>query len=148
MVFAGTCSGTVICWDLTEERKMWKLGGHLTEVKFLEPGYCEEDQHLLLTGSGDTNVKLWDIWAKKCYKTFKGHTKAVNCGKLSPDGNWVVTGSDDGDIIIWDIKTESIVQTLGNPGLKVISLVLNPCTYTMASGFSNKSVKYWDLESF
>lgn len=86
--------------------------------------------------------------AKKCVKTFKGHTKGVNCGKFSPDGCWVVTGSDDGDIIIWDIKTETIVRTLGNQGQKVISLVFNPKTYTMASGTSNKQVKYWDLESY
>lgn len=64
---------------------------------------------MLLTGSGDTNAKLWDLRTKKCIKTYKGHTKSVNCGKLSPDGNWVVTGSDDGDIIIWDLKTEQIV---------------------------------------
>jgi len=52
---------------------------------------------------------VFDSTTKKCIKTYKGHTKPVNCGKLSPDGNWVVSGSDDGDIIIWDFKTEQII---------------------------------------
>jgi len=86
------------------QSKMSKYGGHLTEIKFVEPGMYEEDTNLILTGSADTNVKIWDSRVRKCVKTFKGHTKSVNCGKFSPDSNWVVTGSDDGDIIIWDVK--------------------------------------------
>lgn len=83
-------------------------------MRFIECGKNPEDNHLLLSGSGDTNVKMWDMRVKKCIKTFRGHTKGVNCGQFSPDGNWVVTGSDDGDVIIWDIGKEEIIKTLGN----------------------------------
>lgn len=48
-------------WDLSDQSRLIKLGGHLTEVKFLETGNCEEDQNMLLTGSADTNLKLWDV---------------------------------------------------------------------------------------
>lgn len=77
----------------------------MADIRFIETGSTPDDEHLLLTGSSDTNVKLWDMRAKDPVATFKDHTQGVNCGRFSPDGEWIVTGSDDGDIIIWDIST-------------------------------------------
>jgi WD40 repeat protein len=52
----------------------------------------------LITGSQDTNVKLWDLRRKEAIFTYKGHTTGVRKVATSPDGNWVCSGSDDGDI--------------------------------------------------
>jgi hypothetical protein len=137
--YVGTTSGTIYGWDLNTECRISKYGGHMTETRFIETGQTEDDENLMLSGSGDTNLKLWDIRTKKAVKTFKGHTKGVNCGKFSPDGEWIVSGDDAGDIMVWDMKTEKVVRTLGSPNQKaVVSLVFNPKTYTMASGSANK----------
>ena len=60
-IYAGTLSGTVYGWELNKMKKMNKFSGHMTKVKFLETGASEEDSHLMMTGSGDTTVKLWDL---------------------------------------------------------------------------------------
>jgi WD40 repeat protein len=87
-----------------------KLSGHLTTCNFVEVSTEEEDMHMMITGSGDTNVKVWDLRSGKASHTFKNHSKAVNCAKFSPDGNWVASGGADGNTYITDIRTEKVVH--------------------------------------
>ena len=49
-------------------------------------------------GSGDTNLKLWDIRRKGCIFTYKGHSETVTCLKFSPDGQWVASGGEEGAV--------------------------------------------------
>lgn len=95
-MFAGTDGGSVYGWDLSSSKYSIKLSGHLTTCNFLQVSTDEEDANLLITGSGDTNVRVWDVRTGKSEHTFKNHSKAVNCAKFSPDGNWVASGGDDG----------------------------------------------------
>jgi WD40 repeat protein len=53
---------------------------------------------LLVTGSLDTNVKVWDLRRKDCINTFKGHSKGIKKLAISPDGKWVCSGSENGEI--------------------------------------------------
>jgi katanin p80 WD40 repeat-containing subunit B1 len=48
------------------------------------------------SGSVDTNLKIWDVRRKGCIQTYKGHTKAINIIRFSPDGRWVISGGDEG----------------------------------------------------
>ena len=50
------------------------------------------------SGSGDTNLKLWDIRRKGCIFTYKGHSETVTCLKFSPDGQWVASGGEEGAV--------------------------------------------------
>ena len=63
---------------------------------------CPIDFHpygdFLSSGSGDTNLKLWDIRRKGCIFTYKGHSEAVTCLKFSPDGQWVASGGEEGAV--------------------------------------------------
>ena len=87
-----------------------KLSGHLTTCNFIELGTEEEEAHLMISGSGDTNLKIWDLRSGKPVQTIKHHSKAVNCAKISPDGNWVASGGSDGNTFITDIRTEKVVH--------------------------------------
>ena len=54
--------------------------------------------HDFFSGSGDTNLKLWDIRRKGCIFTYKGHSETVTCLKFSPDGQWVASGGEEGAV--------------------------------------------------
>jgi WD40 repeat protein len=63
-----------------------------------------------VTGSTDTNIKVWDLRMKSNQNvlTFKEHSGPVNCLALSPDARWVASGGDDGALKIWDITSGKV----------------------------------------
>jgi len=56
----------------------------------------EEKNNILISGSYDSSIKVWDTRMKSCVFSFKGHTLQINCLDCSPDGRWIVSGSQDG----------------------------------------------------
>ena len=58
----------------------------------------------ILTASGDSTIKLWDLKKQKCTQTFIGHNDYV-IHLFSTKNNEFVSGSYDGTAIIWKIKS-------------------------------------------
>ncbi|CAH7686201.1 WD40-repeat-containing domain protein [Phakopsora pachyrhizi] len=66
--------------------------------------------NLLLVGSSDGMVSMWQIPSGKNIQVFAGHTAMVTCGCFTPDGKSIVTGSESSELIQWDPKTGQAVQ--------------------------------------
>lgn len=77
-VFASTDGGGVYGWDLSTSKMSMKLTGHLTTCNFMEVSTESENAHLMITGSVDTNVRIWDLRTCKTVNTLKNHSNAVN----------------------------------------------------------------------
>lgn len=60
----------------------------------------EVNRDILVSGSCDTTVKVWDINDKKCILTLKGHRAQVNDVRISPDGGWVASCGNDKRVIV------------------------------------------------
>ena len=56
----------------------------------------------LVSGSLDTNVKVWDLRVKKSMMTLKSHAKPITCVDISIDGRVVASGSNDTYLKIWE----------------------------------------------
>lgn len=79
---------------------MGKLTGHTTEITCFDIPDNPSYENLLLSGSSDTCVKLWDTDELKCIATLKGHTQRVNDVKFSPDASWAASGGSDNQVIV------------------------------------------------
>jgi WD40 repeat protein len=51
---------------------------------------------LLISGSFDETVKVWDFLGGKLLRTLPGHSEVVSCLDFSRDGSVIVSGSFDG----------------------------------------------------
>lgn len=61
--------------------------------------------NLLATGSGDTHVRLWDLFTETPSHTLAGHTGWVLCVEWDPLERKLASGGHDGHVRLWDPKT-------------------------------------------
>jgi WD40 repeat protein len=54
-----------------------------------------KDDKLVVSGSKDKTLRLWDVASGKCVKTLEGHSDPVTSVCFSKDDKLVVSGSDD-----------------------------------------------------
>ncbi|RKU30420.1 hypothetical protein C6497_04345 [Candidatus Poribacteria bacterium] len=57
---------------------------------------------IIVSGSGDRTIRLWDVDTGESIRTLSGHKGAVESVVFSPDGNTIASGSTDGTMILWE----------------------------------------------
>jgi WD40 repeat protein len=73
------------------------LKGHTASITALASFPAEDsNNHLFVSGSFDTTVRIWDTRQKTSINTFKAHAGQVNALQVTPDGKWIATGGQDG----------------------------------------------------
>ena len=73
-LYSGTVAGTVHVWDLESQSDLYRLQGHLTKCTAL----ANDGSEILVTGSQDCKVKVWDQRQGKNVLSFKNHTGTIN----------------------------------------------------------------------
>lgn len=101
------------------------------------------DGNLLVSGSNDTTVKVWDTKTGACLHTLHGHNARVESTLFSPDGELIVSGSIDGTIKIWHTKTGDCLHTLREHKDRICSIAFSPDGTLFATGSADKTVKIW-----
>ena len=71
---------------------MTTLRGHVQPVYQLS---FSSDSRLLVSGSADSTLKVWDLAKKKLHADLPGHADEVYAVDWSPDGQMVASGGKD-----------------------------------------------------
>jgi len=104
--------------------------------------------NVLVSGSWDQTVKVWDSSDMTCKATLagvNGHTGYINTISLSPDGSLCASGGRDGKAKLWDITSQEFLYEL-EAGEQIHALAFSPVRYWLCAACQN-SIKIWDLES-
>lgn len=123
------------------------------------PGHAEAILHVafspdgknLVSGSGDTTVRLWDVQTSTPKKTMKGHTNWVLAVCFSPDGQHVASGGMDGELRIWKVSDGTMVGKPMKAHRKWITAIAwepmhnNPKCTRVATASKDNTVKIWDI---
>ncbi|XP_076848975.1 U3 small nucleolar RNA-associated protein 15 homolog [Brachyhypopomus gauderio] len=70
-------------------------------------GSFRGDGKLLVAGSEEGLVRLFDVDGRVALRQFSGHTKAVHVTSFTSDGYRVVSGSDDLTCRVWDVASST-----------------------------------------
>ena len=118
------------------------LKGHTAPVSALA---MSADGKILVSGSEDKTIKLWQIGTGFLFRTLTEHSGSVFALAISPDGKILASGSGDGTIKIWDLSSFKLLHTLTNHTKSVLALAISADGRILASGSEDKTVKIWHL---
>jgi WD40 repeat protein len=80
---------------------------------------------MMLTGSFDGTVKLWDAETGNWIRSFEGHTNWVRSIVFSKDGSRVLTASYDNTAKLWNVETGELIRSFQGHTNKVNSAVFS-----------------------
>lgn len=125
----------------------WKYGRYSTRIiKGHTNGVMclQFDDRILMTGSYDATVKIWDIKTGKEIRTISGHTQGIRC--LQFDDTKLITGSLDNTIKVWNWHTGQLIRTLTGHSQGVIGLHM--ADKLLASGSSDSTIMVHDFNNY
>jgi WD40 repeat protein len=122
---------------LKEKNQKKILEGHEDRIICVAYSF---DGHYIVSGSGDSNLILWNGKTGEQIKVLKGHAGPVRCVAYSPDGNYIVSGSQDETLILWNGKTGERIKILqGHTG------DVNCIAYSLDGNYIVSGSNDWDL---
>lgn len=100
---------------------------------------------LILSGSFDNSIKVWDISSGECVKTLLGHSNWIFCIEILTS-SLIASGSSDKNVHIWDIVSGKCVRILqGHLGSVYSIQVLS--FNRLASCSADKTIKIWNFNT-
>jgi len=129
----------------TDQPEIVLQTGHTGSISVMD---ISADGKLLVSGSWDKTIKIWDLQDRKVLRVLRGHTEEVSTVDLSPDGKYIVSGAWDGTIRIWDVKTGQQIKVLvGDSPERVRSVVFTQDGKNIISGGDDNKIRIWDVVS-
>ena len=122
--------------------------GHKSAVISIE--FSSQDENLLVSGSKDCTVKVWDVSNMKRVRhvrTFEGHTDQIWAVTFSPDRKLIASGSNDLTVRIWDMDSGNPLHILSRHEKWIWSIAFSPNGNILASGSDDGMVVLWDVRS-
>lgn len=156
-IATAAANGQIVIYDLNRPGvELARLHEHSRQVHRV--AFNPFQGALLLSGSQDTTVRLWDLRAlardesvmtcRSVYK-YSGNNEGVRDLRWSPtEGVEFAVGTDNGVIQRWDLQKPNVPLLKINAHEKTCySIDWHPDGKHLASGGADKNVKVWDFSS-
>ncbi|TCD69348.1 hypothetical protein EIP91_007904 [Steccherinum ochraceum] len=152
MIATGGMDGKVRIWRRVGSEG-WKTWEFLTELQGPDEVMWlrwHPKGNVLLAGSNDSMVWLWQLPSGNTMQVFAGHTGPVQCGEFTPDGKRIITADAEGNLIFWDPRSPTPVFKLGPNNARfdidqITSLAVNPASTLAVVGGSAGGVRVVSL---
>ncbi|NET73934.1 MAG: WD40 repeat domain-containing protein, partial [Sphaerospermopsis sp. SIO1G2] len=105
------------------------------------------DGELVISGSSDQTVKVWNLKTKEEMFTLSGHDGWVNTVAVTADGELVISGSSDQTIKVWNLNTEEEPLTLSGHSRPVQAVAVTADGELVISGSRDQTIKVWSLNT-
>jgi small GTP-binding protein len=103
------------------------------------------DCKMILCGSRDNSVRLWNVKSKRCLKLFNGHTGEIWSVAWSPDQQRALSGSSDCTVRLWDLETGDSIHELKAHHSKVTCVAWSPDQRHAISASADRTMRLWEV---
>ena len=104
------------------------------------------DDRYAISGSDDTNARLWDLATGELVHTWP-HSAKVSKVQLSADGRYAMTNASSEGIYIWSTQSGKLVRRLNKIRATIASAVFSDDSKQIATGYTREEIILWDIES-
>uniref|UniRef100_A0A8B9Q9H3 Kinesin family member 21A n=1 Tax=Apteryx owenii TaxID=8824 RepID=A0A8B9Q9H3_APTOW len=144
---------SVRMWDLKRFQSTGKLTGHLGPVMCLTVDRISNGQDLIVTGSKDHYIKMFDVTegalgsVSPTHNFEPPHYDGIEA--LAIMGDNLFSGSRDNGIKKWDLAQKDLLQQVPNAHKDwVCALGLVPGAPVLLSGCRGGMLRLWNVETF
>ena len=159
---------TIKVWSIEEgevqgilrghRRGVWSIQFAPKDIPTLPDLSSSSNRGLLLSGSGDKTVKIWNLADYSCVRTLEGHTNSVlrvlwlSLASSNPDSidqshthptSRLASSGSDGLVKIWDASTGETSCTLDNHTDRIWALSFNGLTNELISAGADSVITFW-----
>lgn len=134
----------VVLLDAITGRRTSVLSGHAYNIHSLA---FSLDGTLLVSGSVDKTVKLWDIQTGGVIKTFSDPPFLPSTVSISSDCTTIASGTHDGTIRLWDIRTGKCRPVANRHDNMITAITFSPTNprHLISSSYDG-TVRKWDVD--
>ncbi|GAB1299747.1 Kinesin-like protein KIF21A [Apodemus speciosus] len=152
--FLYAASGNAVrMWDLKRFQSTGKLTGHLGPVMCLTVDQISNGQDLIITGSKDHYIKMFDVTegalgtVSPTHNFEPPHYDGIEA--LAIQGDNLFSGSRDNGIKKWDLAQKGLLQQVPNAHKDwVCALGVVPGHPVLLSGCRGGILKLWNVDTF
>lgn len=127
-------------FPLNDTPPIYTLMGHAHIVGALA---MSADAKILVSGSRDKTIKIWQLETGELVRTLKGHKDEVCAIALSPDEQIIASGSVDKTIKLWHVNTGELLATFTGHTKTVTAVAFTASGEMLVSGSLDKTIKIW-----
>ncbi len=118
---AGYEKGMIKIWNFETKQCKVSLNGHKSSVSCLS---FNSSSSILVSGSLDTHLVVWDLLAERGVARLKGHkTRITQCAivESSERGNFVISSSLDGMLKVWNLEIYQVCPSSSKIDRKILN---------------------------
>ncbi|KAJ1736895.1 beta transducin [Coemansia sp. Benny D160-2] len=151
----GYSDGSVRLFDIGSHALKVVLNGHRGSISALQ---FDPTGTVLVSGSRDTDLILWDIIGETGLYRLRGHKDEITdivfvCGSENPTSalnassvGYIVTSSKDTLVKLWDLRARHCIQTLVSHRSEVWSMAASPDGRLLVTGTSDAELRVWVVD--
>ncbi|NXM91930.1 KI21B protein, partial [Oenanthe oenanthe] len=144
---------SVRVWELSRLQPVGKLSGHIGPVMCLTVNQTASNHDLVVTGSKDHYVKVFEITegtvgnVGPTHNFEPPHYDGIEC--LAIQGDVLFSGSRDNGIKKWDLEQQELIQQVPNAHKDwVCALAFIPGRPMVLSACRGGVIKVWNVDTF
>ena len=130
---------SICVWNRTDGNHLRTLEGHRGPVNAVRL-----KGELVVSASGDTVVKLWNVTSGLCIKEFSRSSRGLACVEVNLSLHKAWAGGNDHDIYEFDTEDGSVVKKLGSHADLVRSLHLDSNSGRLISASYDSTIKIFN----